>query len=182
MNLSDPLLPIQQLRTMQIIAAALLIGLVSLCGVAAGLVHVGNNGRGLAPPQQIPIVTWVAVAVFAVEAPLSFVMPKVMTRSAIRRIVDGKPVTVREGVQPAPVVVQLAAMYQTAMIVGLALLEGAGFLAGVAYLLEAEPVSLGIAAVVAALMIARFPLAGRVFDWMQTQAEEIESLRHQRGM
>jgi hypothetical protein len=65
MNPSDPLLPTQQLRTMQIIAAALLIGLVSLCGVAVGLVHVGNNGRGLAPPQQIAIVTWVAIAVFA---------------------------------------------------------------------------------------------------------------------
>ena len=82
--------------------------------------------------------------------------------------------------EPPPVVVQLATVYQTAMIVGLALLEGVGFLAGVAYLLEAEPVSLGIAAVVVLLMIARFPLANRVFDWMQRQVEEIQSLRESR--
>ena len=54
MNDSDSLVPLQQLRTVQIIAAALLLGLLSLCGVAVGMVHLGNNGRGVVLPQQIP--------------------------------------------------------------------------------------------------------------------------------
>ncbi len=182
MNDSDSLVPLQQLRTVQIIAAALLLGLLSLCGVAVGLVHLGNNGRGVVLPQQIPFVTWIAIALFAVETPLSFLVPKIITRNALKAIVEGKPMRVQQWTssEPPPVVVQLATVYQTAMIVGLALLEGVGFLAGVAYLLEAEPVSLGIAAVVVVLMIARFPLANRVFDWIQRQVEEIESLRESR--
>jgi len=146
------------------------------------MVHLGNNGRGVVPPQQIPLVTWIAIALFAVETPLSFLVPKIITRNALKGIVEGKPMRVQQWTssEPPRVVVQLATVYQTAMIVGLALLEAVGFLAGVAYLLEAEPVSLGIAAVVVVLMIARFPLANRVFDWMKRHVEEIESLRESR--
>src|SRR5262245_21971556 len=118
MNDSDSLVPLQQLRAMQIVAAALLLGLLSLCGLAVGMVHLGNNGRGVAQPQQMPIVTWVAIALFAVEAPLSFVVPAFMTRNALRGIVDGKPVRVQQwtSTEPPPIVLQLAAVYQTAMI------------------------------------------------------------------
>jgi len=181
MSQSDDFVPIQQLRTMQIIAAALLLGVLIFCGVVLGVVYLGNNGRGLAP-AQVPIVTWIAIAWFVVDAPLSFIVPKVIARNLVRQIVEGKPVIVQRWTttQPPPLVVQLATVYQTGMIIGLALLEGAGFLAGIAYLLEAEFISLGIVALVVALMITRFPLAGRVFDWMQKQAEEIESLRRSR--
>jgi hypothetical protein len=67
-------------------------------------------------------------------------------------------------------------------MVGMALLEGAAFLAGIAYLLEGSPAALGMMAAVVAIMLIRSPTAGRMQDWIVRQAEELERLRQEKTL
>src|SRR5262245_5532626 len=124
MNQSDDLLPSEQLRAIQIIATSLLVGLLIFSGIALWLVH--RHGGGLAPGLEV--ITWLAIAMFVIEVPLSFVVPRMVTRQQLKGIVEGKS---PPGNRPVAngIAGQLAAIYQAATIIGLALLEGVGFLA-----------------------------------------------------
>ena len=176
MNQGDDLLPSEQLRATQIIATSLLVGLLIFCGIALWLVR--RHGGGLIPGLEV--ITWFAIAMFVIEVPLSFVVPRIVTRQQLKGIVEGKSPS---GSRPTGGIAgQLAAVYQAAMIIGLALLEGVGFLACIAYLLEGRPENLGIIAMVVILMMARFPRADRALAWMHEQAEELERLRQERTL
>src|SRR5262245_8920432 len=119
MNQGDDLLPSEQLRGMQIVATALLLGLLIFCGIALWLVQ--RHGGGLAPGMEV--ITWLAIALFVIEVPLSFVVPRIVTRQQLKGIVEGKSPS---GTRPVAggIAGQLAAIYQAAMIIGLAFLEG----------------------------------------------------------
>jgi len=177
MNDTNELLPVQQLRATQIIAVALLLGLGSFAGIAVWLVQ--NQGGGLAAGMSV--VTWVAMGAFVIEVPLSFIVPRLVIRRQVKGIVEGKP---PPGSPPIAdgITGQLAAVYQTSTILGLALLEGVGFLASTAYLLEGRIENLGIVGVVSIVMIMRFPTANRLLDWIEQQAEAIEQLRQERAL
>ena len=56
----------------------------------------------------------------------------------------------------------LPAAFLTQLIIGAAMNEGAAFFALVAYLIEKNPIALGLAVVLIAGVITRFPTAGRV--------------------
>jgi hypothetical protein len=171
-----------RLRVMQILAAALILGVVIFLGIVLFLVQVQNGGRGLAPPQDVPIISLVLVVFFVVQAPLSFLLPAFIVRSQLRQIAVGS--WALQGRVPNPALFatdggKLLAGFQSSLIIGLALLEGAAFFGCVAYLLEAQSFALAIVVVAILLMLVRFPTAGGVRSWLERQGAALSALRAQ---
>lgn len=138
------------LRTMQIIAGALVLGstlfavsvLVSFEGASDTLELLGMIGLGFAA---------VAIAV-------SSIVP-----GMIGKLNEGSSTTEHMGV------------YQTRLIVRLAILDGAAFFNITALQMEHNFWSLGIAGLLMILMLASFPTQSKIALWLQTQ-KEISSL------
>ncbi len=174
-------LPQPRLRVMQIISSALLLGVVTFLAIVLFLVLVQNNGAGMAPVGNVPIVSIVAVVLLIVQVPLAFLLPAFLTRSALRQIASG---TWKSPASPDPSdfstdASKLLAVKQTMTIIGLALLEGAAFLGCIAYLLEAQPFALAVVLVAVILMLVKFPTEGRVRSWLEHQADQLAEVRRQ---
>jgi hypothetical protein len=181
-DLEEALTP-QRLRVMQIIAGSLLTGVAVFLAVVLFTVLVQNNGQGMLPPRRLPIQSLVAVAMSAVCAPLAFVLPRMQTHSALRRITTGTW-QVPPGANPKAFATggaKLMAVRLATMVVGLALLEGAAFMGCIAYLLEAQALALGVIGVAAALMLCKFPTENRVRAWLERQADVLAELGQQTG-
>jgi hypothetical protein len=179
-NPSEGLTP-AGLRTLQIIAVAMILGIVVFLGIALYIVQVQNNGQGMNPRQKLPIISFVAVAMLAACAPMAFIIPAITTSSALRQILAGKG-TSPPGVPAsmnATTGARLFAVRQTSFIIGSALLEGPAFTGGIAYMLEANPLGLAVIAVAVLLMLYRFPTAERVRSWLERQAAVLTEMHQQ---
>jgi len=93
------------------------------------------------------------------------------TASAREEPPAGKPL------DPASTTGKLVQLFQSQLIIGAALLEGAAFFAGIAYMLERSPLALATAIVLLIALAARFPTSGRVHAWFDRQRELIEEDR-----
>jgi hypothetical protein len=173
----------RRLLILQIIAGSLILGVVVFLGVVLYLVQVRNNARGMGQTGDLPVVSFVAAALLVIQAPLSFILPNLMTSSALRRILAGTW-------QPTPGVpltlyatggAKLMAVRQGTLIVGLALLEGVALFGCIGYLLEAQPLALGVVGIALILMLGQFPLEGRVRGWLKRQADTLTGLHDARG-
>jgi hypothetical protein len=167
----DPLTP-QRLRTMQIIATVLPGGVIVFLAIVLYLVHVQNQGHGMAPPVEVPLLSLLAVGFLGVVAVLSFVLPASTARTGIRDMA-ARP--------PAADAVRLLGLYQTTLIVGLALLEGGCFFGCIAYMQEGRPFVLAVLAVGLALILMRFPTEGRVRLWLEDHKEQLARARQEAG-
>jgi hypothetical protein len=67
----------------------------------------------------------------------------------------------------------LLPQYSAQLIVGVAILEGAAFFAGVATLLVGGPIAPAIAIVLLIAIIARFPTESRAQLWLDRQREKL---------
>lgn len=170
---------------MQIIAGALIAGLTFFCLIVVFLVngpaHVQLVGR-----NQLPIISFVAIAVFVGDVILSLVLPRIIARQGVQNVLSGKWEASRGQSQsrrypppPATIADYLQLQLQTAMIVGLAVLEGAGFFACITYLLEGRIFVLCIIVAIILIMLMQVPTARRARQWMAQQADRIEQLRAQ---
>ncbi|HZZ26497.1 MAG TPA: hypothetical protein VFE46_00715 [Pirellulales bacterium] len=211
MNQSEDLVSPQRLRTSQIIAGALLLGLLNFCLITLWLVQIQNQGHGFIANADFPAITCAALFMGMVNVPLSFVMPNLTTQRAIKQIVSGKweqkpadnciPLSPNGIIfqqlalyfqrkaaasgknlqKPTSIPDQLTMTYQTSLIVGLALLEGAAFLAVMAYLMEAHWLALAMVGMITMVMLIKFPTANKVRAWLLAQADQIEQLRQTSG-
>jgi hypothetical protein len=164
-----PLQP--QLRVMQLIAASLLLGVPLFLGIVLFLVHGQNQGFGQLPPGDLPTISLVAVVMAVTSVPLAFFVPGVIARGHVTQLAAGPKADRREDVA------RLLAIRQTAMIVGMAVVEGVAFLACIAYLLEARVFVLAVVGVALGCLLAQFPTEGRVRAWLRAQREQLHSLR-----
>jgi hypothetical protein len=158
------------IRPMQIIVTAMGSGAIMFLVVAIVVAK---------PAAAQPLIAYMAVA-FAVAAFAAWlVVPGVIANKACQAIAAGH--TPSAAVQAnvshdADVVTQLAGVFQTRLIIASALLEGAAFFNLVAYLLEGQYLSLGIASVLILLILSQFPTRGRLSVWVSHQMENIEQL------
>ncbi len=169
---------IKSLRMMQIIAAALVIGLVNTCLIAILFI----SPKPVPPNPQadaVPVLTAIAVAAFVALVPLSFLLPRLIAKKYVGRIVTGnwQPAQNADPVWSTTIFGQLLSTRQAASIVGLALLEGVGFLACVACMIEHRMIVMAVAAAIVVLMLLRFPTANKLRSWIAQQADEIDLLR-----
>jgi hypothetical protein len=68
----------------------------------------------------------------------------------------------------------LLPVYQLKTIMSAAMFEGLGLFATIAYLIERDPISLGIAASMILGVAAHFPTPGRIVAWVIAQLEAVE--------
>jgi hypothetical protein len=177
-NDSPDLFPPDKVRAMQIIAFGLICGLGSFLLIVIWLVNGPAHTHAHAV-GQLPILSFVAMAVFATNFVLFSILPGLITRQGVQNVIAGKwQQQSRNFPRPPTTIAEyLQALQQTTMIVGLALLEGAGFMAGIAYMLEGRLFALSIAIVILLIMLIRFPTLQRARDWMARCAEQIEQFR-----
>jgi hypothetical protein len=139
------------IRGMQIIAAALPLGVIVFALVA--VLALG----ALAQPPSGSIVSLVGV-VFAVGAfAAHLVLPNLIAQRAAT------------GPQHLPNELKPYGAYQTRMIMKLALLEGAAFFNVICTVIEHNWWSLGIAGLLVGWMLTNFPTRSRVERWIAEQ-------------
>jgi hypothetical protein len=183
MNGSEDPFPHQRVRVMQIIAGALIAGVVLFLGLVLYLVHGQGNGPAPAAPGP-PMITLVALAMFAGCALMAFLIPAALTRSALRRLADGtwQPPPGAAPQSYATTTDKLLMVRQAGLIIGMALLEGPAFTACIAYLQEAQPPALGVVGAALFLMLWSFPTTGRVRAWVERQSDALEQARNEREL
>src|SRR5689334_10255696 len=149
MSMPDDFRP-PQLRTMQIIAGAILLGLGLLLAIVLFIVFGQRNGQAALPPMGLPVVSIILVALLVVNVSLSFLIPGLYTRAALKRIATGtwRPPNQAKASDYTTDTAKLLAVRQTALIMTLAFLEATAFFGCIAYLLEARQFALTIVLII----------------------------------
>ena len=112
---------------------------------------------------------------------MSYVLPGVLVNSGRRQIARERKIP--EAGKSLSLTAQasdpgrLLSLYQIQLIVGSALAEGGAFFALIAYMLERHPAALGMAAVLLAALMTRFPTRDRVVGWLDRQLALIQEER-----
>jgi hypothetical protein len=166
----------QRLLTLRIIHAALLLGCVSF-GAVIVFIRLQQQ-QPLAPNP--PMLSYIGIAV-AVSTVLAFlIVPSMLLNGWRRRLARGEspfPVTI----QPAPAKddddAQYATILQTHFIIRAALLEGTIFYQLIAYLVEGQPWTLGLAVFFWLVLLAKFPTDTGTRRWIEAQRDQVELLR-----
>lgn len=161
----------QDLRLMQIIVGALVMGVVSFGAVA--FLAAGNGD----PPDQLIVASMGAV--FAAAALIiREIVGRTIMSNARRNIARGTwqpPSQSRNSTtQHDGVAEQLVHLYRTKLIIRAAILEGASFLNLIAFMTDGQIWSIGIAVVLTAFNLATMPSRQGLLDWIRRQMELIE--------
>jgi len=145
-----------QTRTIQIVVAALITGVVAFAGFLAFTGELQKPARG-------QTLSYIAVAFGALAAVLHAVVPTVIERAALAN----------QGVGAGPEMMMGALFTRT--IVACAILEGAAFFSLVAVQTEHQLWVLGVTGVLLLLMLAQFPSATRIQHWLEARMMEREA-------
>jgi hypothetical protein len=144
--------------TLRIILFALVMGIVIFAGIAVFIVW--NQNGPLAPNNDL--LTLVIIA-FAVPMLLTqFVLPPLLSKVGLGdvRLLYGE------------ISVDYRLMvHRSRLITGWALCEGAAFSVLVGYMLEGNPIMLGIAGAAVLLMVMRLPTMNSVAAWLEWQRD-----------
>jgi hypothetical protein len=181
-----------QLRTLQIIASALLLGVLFFLGIVLVLQH----GQGLNQQAGTLVLSYVALALLASILIVWSFLPNQLANGQVRKIADGSwtpgpedSTYSRSPVNPESLLAafptdadKLLAVFQTTSIVGWALLEGSALLGCVAYLLEAQPFVFAVIGVPVLLFVVTFPMRGRVTRWLEEQQRRVKDIRQSEGL
>lgn len=150
-------------RGMQIIAVALMMGVL----VFLGVVLVTTAGRIDDSPEMI---TMIAAGFALLMCANYFVIPPIIVRAQLK-----KPTPVGLHLKTEEEKVQwCCGIYQTQMIIGFALLEGAAFFNLVAMLLDHCVASIALVTLLLLLMVATFPTRDKVSFWVQDKLRELQ--------
>jgi len=148
-------------------------------GGAAGAPGQGAGANPAAAAQSMPILTYLAAGMGAILLPMSFILPGYVAAQSLRSgatgTLGGSSSPSRNPAASPGQAVTPATAFQTSAIIGGALNEGAAFFAGIAYLIEQNPIALGVMLVLLAALVFRFPTRGRVERWIEQQEEKLRS-------
>lgn len=172
-------------RTTQIIVAALAGGLLVFLAIVLIVEPPGPPaGPGRDNPLKLPFLTMIAVGIGIACLIMSFVAPGLLVSNGLKQLVErppGEPAPTdpwKEGpTLPSNDVGGLLRLFQTQLIMASALVEGAGFFALIAYMIDRHPVALGFGAFLIAALLARFPTFERVHGWLDDQSARLSRLR-----
>ncbi|MGO9113587.1 MAG: hypothetical protein ACLP9L_30515 [Thermoguttaceae bacterium] len=172
----------KQARTLQIIVATLVMGCVIFLLIALAVGPVVNPPNPLQPIS----LTMIACGLVGIELIAQVVVAWSIITKARRGIVNGthNSVDPRQGNGQSFEVTYLLSIVQTKTIISGALFEGMAFFATIAYLIEGNPISLGLAVLMIVCVAAQFPTRSRIVSWVERQIGAIEQekmLRFQDG-
>ena len=166
-------------RMAQIIAGSLVAGSSIFLIIALIIRASGRDGLFADRPWDIlppkGLITLIGLIFAAMTVVLSFVVPRSVVANIRKAILLSKA---REGsANEEPGSLNFYNAFNTKMIVGLALLEGAAFFNGIAFLLEGHIPSLIAVAVLIGLMLARFPTQSGIASWVEDQESTLRDER-----
>jgi hypothetical protein len=159
---------------MRIILLATITGLV----FATIILFVLRATEDHPPDPQSPILTYIAIPFAAVVLIAHAFVPNRAVVAARRRLAQQYPQN-----YPAPVHAPSdpnwpwAFIYQTRLIIGMAILEGLGFYLAIVYNREGNPLTLVGAGVIVALLAMKFPTRAGIERWIERQQELLEQER-----
>jgi hypothetical protein len=173
-----------RMRVMQILAGSLVAGSAVFLGIVVFLVW-SNDGKGRGEPAEgaLPLVSLLSLGMLLVNLPIAFVLPAAILRNGLQSLASSAPdkhvIPPGQAGPGGPITDTdfLLAQKQNAMIVSMALFEGASFFGSIAYLLEASPFALAAALGGLVLLLVVFPTRGRVQNWLQQQRQTLAGLR-----
>lgn len=166
-------------RIMQIIMTAMIMGVLFF---AAIVLLIG----GEAPENEdggIFVITVIAVCFAMVALVAARLVPPIIQRNMRRNIIDGAQINNNISAEQAAKMGDtklLTINYQTTMIVGAAILEGAAFMNLAAYMLERQTVGLFVAATMVTAMFFKFPTVMQAENWIADELEIIKASRQLR--
>ncbi len=164
----------QAVRTMQIIALALILGVIVF-----GLV-VLLGGIGAQEPAETPILAIIAAIAALISVIAAPLVSKMIVSRMRQAVVAGKQFNAG-GSKSIPEAVgevgSLVTIYQTQQIISRAILEGAAFINLAAYMTESQPMSLVFAVFLLIAMCFKFPTRGYLEKWVHEEMTAIEQLR-----
>ncbi len=180
-NLETELRP--QVRTLQIIVAALPMGAVVF--LTGTLVIRSGDEPAVADPMVAGLGLMTLMALFMTVSVVvaRLIVPALMTSSARQSIANGtwQPqatgAVTKEFFERTGDAGKLCVVYTTRTIVAVALLEGAAFMAIIAYMMEGSTVALGLSIALIAAILLHFPTAPRVVAWIERQLRRITEER-----
>ncbi len=152
--------PEQVTRQLQMITGAMIMGLVTFAIVAIAI------GQGDAPVES-PIISMISVGMLVMASILAAILPTIIEASARREMKRQSASLSSE--------TALAGLYQTTTIIRLALYEGPGFMAVVAYMLEHHAWSFGVVFASIVFMALQIPTSTTIPEWIR-QKIELEQL------
>lgn len=157
------------INVLRIIVAALCMGVATFAVIVLFVI------KSDAEPQ-LGMLTMLSGAFGAGAVVLSFLLPRLIARTSRQQIAAG---TWQSGQPQTPDTDagKLMAVYQTTTIIGAAILEGASFLALVAYMTERHPMSLAVAAILFVGLLLHFPTRTGIANWIDHQSRAIEDDR-----
>lgn len=162
---------LQRVRVMQITSLAVLQGMVIFAVVV--LVIRGNMGFPLwGDPSTLTVL---AIGVFAALAVLALIVPDQVAKRMCARLALGTLPTLPN--LPPGDISQLLTVFQTRLLLRLALLDAAALFAIIAYLIDGHALAVVLAGVGLIKMLLFFPTRGSVQAWMERQAEWIAARR-----
>lgn len=164
--------PDKVLRMMQIIAGALIAGVVMFGGVACILVF----SRGLAAPGPAPnLGNAIQLDLGAVGAALlvvmSFVVPKLISAAGVKSLAR----LAQDGTATGPKELfgRLLAVAQTKMIIAMALVEGAAFFNLILFINTKLLIPLAVVGALLAVMAFHFPTKIKLARWLEEQQQNL---------
>jgi hypothetical protein len=157
---------------MRILIFALVSGIVIFLAIT---VFLRLNNPRQPPNPNVPLISFLALGNAFANLLTYAIVPGLATTAGRRRIVRGPGWA--DPSARASDRIQLCALYQTRMIVGAAILEGAAFFLLIAYLLEGQVICLAAAVLFAALIAAKFPTQTGIANWMDKQAYLLDQER-----
>lgn len=155
----------QQLRVMQIIAVALMMGVLMFFGVV--LVSTQGDIFGQGNPG---IMTMIAAGFAGLMIINHLVIPALITKTQLNKLKSEAP-----GPKDSDSTNDsLLAIYRIQLIVTLALLEGAAFFNLISVMIEHHVISLIAAIALLGLMAVRFPSRTKVSWWVQDRLRDLQ--------
>ena len=148
-------------RTMQIIAAALMMGVLMFLGV----VLITTAGKFDGNPEFITIIAAGFAFLMLVN---HFVIPPIIIRAQLKQAVAAG----MHQKQDDEKILECCGVYQTQLIVGFALLGRAAFFNLVAMMVEHCAGSIAVVTLLLLLMAAKFPTRDKVSYWIQDKLRE----------
>lgn len=171
---SNQLTPL--LRTMRIIVGALALGILNFLLVDVFVLQP----QAQASVAAQPILTYFAVGAAALAVVASFIVPIVLAGPLRRSLPDLSTASKTAGAIGDVSVMPLAQVYQTALIIRCAIIEGAAFFCLIAHVIERQTITLAAAGVLLLVLLTQFPTRSRVEAWIESELEMAELRRQLR--
>ena len=168
-------------RTLQIIVGAMTTGAFVFLAIVLAIGPQVKKPPGPLPPTPF---TMIAAAIVVVGLIARVVVLWNISAKGRREIVSGtytsvEPRTRKRLPPPDPAdpcrdEKYLLSFFQTKTITSSAMFEGWVFFATIAYMIEGNPLSLGLAIVLILCVALHFPIQSRAIEWVERQTETLE--------